>query len=486
MKIKHLSIYFFLGLTLFYFGSCSKAIRSLKEIDVKKISLRTDNNGLLLQGTKTEIGLITFTADNHIYATQGKLKGKLRWKNFKVEAEGATFSNGKLNIQHQPFYKYKSTIPVKFWSVYQPQKIFYDTIRLNYEKQIDLFATGFYYKLPGSTVPFGMKITYDNNVEKTYKDINKIPDFDEDYEIFVRASTYRRSSFKVYEDFLDIPDHKSGVMIQLRRDENVFSALEITLDYKAAFKHSASGFSGMNGFSGMWGSTGSTSQNGQNGQHGEPASHGQNGHDLDIYVDAYFDTIINETLLKVYIGDLYTEKAKRYLVNTKGGSLHVSAQGGYGGEGGDGGHGGNGGNGKNGDFYTETIREYVTVKDTAGHNITKEITHEIRRQRPGGDGADGGSGGWGGPGGNGGNGGSIIVFMTEAAKPYTNLLNIYVEGGMGGRGGNGGRGGSGGAGGSGNPPGKTGRNGLSGLNGPSGYSGYNGRIEFRNIDQIPW
>ena len=175
MKIKHLSIYFFLGLTLFYFGSCSKAIRSLKEIDVKKISLRTDNNGLLLQGTKTEIGLITFTADNHIYATQGKLKGKLRWKNFKVEAEGATFSNGKLNIQHQPFYKYKSTIPVKFWSVYQPQKIFYDTIRLNYEKQIDLFptASGCCHSCIAGTVEVYLSVRQEYLSVSTFENNNK-------------------------------------------------------------------------------------------------------------------------------------------------------------------------------------------------------------------------------------------------------------------------------------------------------------------------
>jgi hypothetical protein len=463
----------------------SETVRSLKELQVKKISLRTDTT-LKLPGTKHEVGLVVFTTDDRIHRTTGLTDGKLRWNNFAFEAEGATFSNGKVSISRVDSIFEKSGIPVKFYSVYEPEKVFFDTIKMDYIAGIELFPTKKFQKIPGETVDFGMVLLYQNGTTELFKSITKIDYFKDDFSVTPIGSGFRRSEFRINDNPLEIPEHSAGIRIQSKRNPEVYDKLIVTLDYKGKYLLNSNGSWGFNGTWGSSGSSGSTGEHGRNGQDGEPGHPGEHGHDLDVYVDAYFDTIINTTLIRVSAFDIPTQKNKYYLINPEGGSLHLLARGGDGGNGGDGGSGGAGGAGRNGETYTEEIKEIVITKDTAGREIKKEYTRIINRQRPGEEGGRGGDGGWGGPGAPGGNGGYVVVYHTPAAQPYLNLISIDVNGGSGGRGGTGAIGGSGGNGGSGNPSGRKGRNGRNGYNGPFGYEGNRGSIQYSLTDKILW
>lgn len=460
-------------------------ITSLKEVQVKKISLRYDTL-LMIPGTRHEIGLVVFTSDNHIYRTTGFLDGRLRWKNFEVEADGATFSLGKISITRSDSAFYKSGIPVRFYSVYEPDKVFTDTIRMDYMTEIKLFPTNKFRAIPGDDVEFGMEIFYQNGIRQTYKSLSKIDHFEDDFDVKVRSSRFKKSEFYIFDDPAEIVNHKSGVMVQSKWNPQIYDILEVLLDYRAQYRYSGSGMWGMNGFWGSSGSSGGMGEHGRPGQDGEPGKPGDYGHDLDVYVDAYQDTILHTTLIKVNIFDVNTRKSKRFMINPDGGSLYVSARGGDGGNGGDGGRGGNGGTGRVGATYTEEVKEIIVVKDTSGRAIQKEITKTVTRQRPGEEGGRGGEGGWGGPGGPGGNGGYVIVYFTPTSEPYLKYLDIDTRGGDGGRGGIGGAGGEGGAGGSGNPYGRKGRDGRNGVNAPYGYQGISGPVDYRGIDNIPW
>jgi len=473
-------------LSIFIFASIkAETVRSLKEYKLEKISLRTDTV-LKIQDTKFEIGLVAFTEDKHIFRTTGFLKGKLRWKNFVVKAEGATFYNGKLTVTRTAAENYSPVIPVSFYSVYEPEKIFHDTITLNYLTNIQLFATNYFPKIPGATVKLGMNITYDNGDSKTFRNLNWMDHFSDDYEVLVRSGSYHKDEFSFFSNVIDISDHTCGIMVESRINPSVYDVLEYKLDYKSDFQLNANGSWGFSGSSGFSGFSGGTGESGRPGEYGKPGYNGDDGHDLDVFIDAYYDSILNQTLVKAYIGDLNTSKAKWYLINPDGGSLYISAQGGDGGKGGDGGNGGTGGTGKNGDFYTEIVKETVVTRDTAGKEIRTEVERSYTRQHPGSDGGCGGDGGWGGPGGSGGNGGFVIVNYTPAAKPYLPLIKINVRGGSSGIGGDGGRGGDGGNGGSGNPSGRKGRIGRYGANGPYGYEGNSGNLEYKEVKSIPW
>lgn len=474
-----------IALSVFLINAPSRTIRSLKEIKVSKIGWRVDST-LKLPDSKHEIGLVVFTEDNHIHRTTGMLKGKLRWDNFVVDAQGATIKNGKLTIQRTLPEEYPAFIPLSFYSVYEPEKVFHDTIRMNYETAIELFPLNAFRKIPGAVVKFGMDITYDNGEHQTYNDIRRIDNLEKDFHLLTRGATFKKSEFKISEDIFDIPQHKAGIVIESLRDPDIYGMLEVLLDYKGNYRMSANGLMGSGGFWGSSGSSGGTGQHGQHGQDGDPGRYGENGSNLDVFVDAYYDSILSQPLVKVYIGNPDSKKASHYLINPNGGNIYISAQGGDGGSGGDGGNGGNGGKGAIGETYQVEIKDIVISKDTAGREIRKEVIRHETRQRRGGDGGSGGDGGWGGPGGPGGNGGYIIVSYTQAAQPYLSLLSINTHGGRGGNGGDGGSAGSGGEGGTGNPNGRSGRNGRYGADGPDGYPGNNGPIEYKVVREIPW
>jgi hypothetical protein len=239
-------------------------------------------------------------------------------------------------------------------------------------------------------------------------------------------------------------------------------------------------------FSGSNGSSGSTGGAGNPGEDGRNGDNGGYGHDIDIYTDIYFDSILSTNLIKVYIEDLTINQSRHFLINPNGGSLKINASGGSGGHGGAAGNGGRGGNGHKGELYFYEVKDIIIKKDTAGKEIRTEIIRQVQCQRPGGDGGFGGPGGYGGIGGNGGNGGYLILHYTPAMKQYLQLIHIDVSGGSGGFGGSGGKGGSGGQGGEGNPRGRKGADGSDGLEGSRGYDGFPGKVDYIQVDSIPW
>lgn len=476
----------FLILSLASF-SREKKVRNLKEYNVARIALRHDTL-LLIQGSSHKTGLVVFSNDDKIFRTTGFLKGTLRWNNFIVNVKNARFSNGELTISKTDDQNYAPFIPIEISSKYQPEKIFYDTLWLNYEQGLKLFPTNDFKRVPGAKVKFGMQVTYDNDETILYRYSSQLKKVLPSYEVLIKGVLYDIGDcdFTISRNIFDFPDHHPGILVQNSRNKDVYNMLEIEMDYRDRFSFRGTGSSGMWGSSGFSGSSGSTGQSGSPGQDGEHGQYGDYGHDIDVYADIYFDSILQKPLIKVYTEDLSVNRYEHFLINPDGGTITVDASGGDGGHGGSGGSGGNGGSGYNGEFYYEYIKEIVIRKDTAGKEIREEITRCIQKQRPGGNGGSGGPGGYGGAGGTGGNGGYVMLYYTPAMKNYLQLINIDVRGGSGGFGGNGGSGGSGGRGGSGNPNGRSGSSGQNGMDGPWGYSGYTGRIEYKQIESIPW
>ncbi len=469
------------------FTSCSvfrPGVKSLENFDVSKISLRTENV-LKLPGTRFKSGFVVFTTDNQIFKTTGSLRGSLNWKNFDITLQNAKFSNGKISIDQTETNDFKC-IPLQFSSKYQPEKIFRDTIWLNYENRLLIYPLNTFKKIPGTRVKLGIKVTYDNGQQLTYEGGSSVRKMLKDYEVISKGGTFVDGDFIVSDNIFDNPDHTPGLMIQLKKDTNVYSIFDFRLDYKEAYQYNGSGRSGMFGSSGFSGSSGATGEHGRHGEDGENGSHGYHAGDIDVYADMYYDSILQTKLVKLLVDDISKNVQRYYYINPDGGNISVYASGGNGGSGGSGGNGGTGGNGYTGEFYTDYVKEIIVKKDTSGKEIRQEILKPVTRQRKGGDGGFGGEGGYGGIGGDGGNGGYVIVYYTAAMKNYMNLIKVQVSGGNGGSGGWGGTGGSGGSGGAGNPPGRNGRSGLNGMNGPGGHNGSPGRVEFRQVETIPW
>ena len=464
----------------------SSTIRSLKHETVKRIAFRHDTL-LNLPQTSHGIGFVVFTEDGRITSSKGFLKGKLRSSSLKIEVENGHLFFGKLYIDKRNTDKNFNNVPFKFWSKYEPEKVFYDTLWLNTEKEIYILPIEYpKKKVPGSKLKFGVEVLYDNDQIVSYTSPTAFEKVLPEFDILLKGGSYNSGVFTISPDFFDYPDHHPGVGIQLRKDTSIYDIFDIEMDYIDQYYLSASGNSGMFGFSGSSGSSGSSSQNGNHGQDGQFGEHGTQGHDVDVYTDVYFDSILQKPLIKVFMEDLYTNRQKHYLINPAGGKLRIDASGGQGGSGGSGGSGGNGGEGYVGETYYETIKEIIIKKDTAGKEIREEKIIQIQRQRAGGNGGSGGNGGFGGVGGDGGAGGYVILNFTPAMKNYLHLITINVSGGWYGRGGSGGSNGNGGKGGQGNPNGRSGLNGKNGLNAPDGYSGNTGKVEYKTIDKIPW
>lgn len=467
--------------------SCSifrPGVRSLENIDVSKISLRTEDV-LKLPGTRFKTGFVVFTSDNQVFRTTGHLKGSLSWKNFDITLQNAKLGNAKITIDNTEANNFKY-IPLQISSKYQPEKIFRDTIWMNYEKNLLIYPLNTFKKIPGSRVKLGAKVTYDNDKQLTYESGASLKKMLKDYEIFPKGGTFIDGEFRVSENIFDNQDHTPGLMIQLKKDTNIYDIFDFRLDYREAYKYNGSGRSGMFGSSGFSGSSGATGEHGRHGEDGENGRHGDHANDIDVYADVYYDSILQTKLIKLFVDDISNNTQHYYYINPDGGNITVFATGGNGGSGGSGGNGGKGGTGYTGEFYTDYVKEVIIKKDTAGKEIRHEVLIPVTRQRKGGDGGFGGEGGYGGIGGDGGNGGYVIVYFTAEMKNYLNLIKVQVNGGSGGWGGSGGTGGSGGSGGAGNPPGRNGRSGMNGLNGPGGHNGSPGRIEFRQVETIPW
>lgn len=478
-----------LVLFISFLFSCSiykgPKINSLKETKVAKITLRYDSL-LLLPGSTHKVGFMVYTEDGNLLKTPGFLNGTLKWNNFKVEVENAKFSSGKMSITKTKADESRFFIPFKINLKDHPDKAFFDTVWLNYEKSIKIYPINSFKKSPGATIYFGMDIYYDNFQRESYPTTAKLKKVLSNYQVLVKGGTYSNGRFTISSNIFDNPDHKPGMLVQLIKNNNVYDTLDVVLDYKDQYALYGNGGSGSGGSNGSGGYSGLMGKQGQSGQDGQNGYDGSFGHDIDVYTDVYFDSILHTNLVKVYIDDITLQQQQHYLINPEGGNLTVNAVGGLGGFGGNGGIGGNGGKGFEGEKYVEYVKDVTIKKDSTGKEYKVFTTRAIPRQKPGGEGGYGGNGGYGGVGGNGGNGGHIIVYYTPAMKNLLYLFKYVVQGGIGGTGGFGAQGGSGGEGGEGHPKGRNGLNGVNGMQGATGYSGLQGVVDFKEIGTIPW
>ena len=135
--------------------SCSvdTKLRTLKGCNTTKIGLQYDTL-LLLSGSSHKIGFTAFTDDGKILKTTGFLKGTLRWNNFIVETGNARYSPGKISISKTKVDENLLFIPFKICLKYEPEKIFYDTLWMNFEKDISIYPITTFKKSPGSKVFF--------------------------------------------------------------------------------------------------------------------------------------------------------------------------------------------------------------------------------------------------------------------------------------------------------------------------------------------
>jgi hypothetical protein len=444
-----------------------KDIKKLKGLKIDSIGIFIDSTFLRLPGYEFPVAFKVITPQGVLY-TKGLGGGKVRWSNFDIEVNGGRFFNGKIIVSEKllpgEYIEIRATCPD------QPGLFLSKIIRLNYVNKLHLFPVNSFQKIPGERFNFGIKVNYDNGC---FENITSWNDYKLMNSLQLRFRSFggkvTNNRFHIESEIDRINFHKVGLIATTPHSPFVSDTLGITLDYKGRFTYYAHGISGRDGCNGADGSpgrNGSDSENGTPGCRGDDGADGEEGRrgdDLEVFCDAYFDTILNTELLYVEVKNMETNRVNNYLVNPVGGSIIITSKGGSGGRGGNGGNGGRGGNGGDGKKYT------VEIKDS-----TKTITET--HQEKGAHGAQGGNGGHGGYGGHGGNGGDIYIYYTETAQKYLSCIEANSVGGNSGSGGFSGNGGSGGSGG--NPGGNNGSGGSSGSMGMSGTSGYEGRVKW--------
>lgn len=450
----------------------SKKVRSIKKIDIHHLEFTYDTSSLRIPGNTVKYGIQAIAMDGEVYTTKGFLDGSLRWCNFKVNTNAKTLIPGYFRIPETNKALRNEKIEITIMLRQNPGVKLKHEIPYNYEVGLKFNAREGFIKAPGRTIDFNLLTTFDNGQVRTInrksKDYNSL----DNYGFNVYGADLYRGRIVINNDIFSIVDHKVYVGVYLKNDRSVYDEFEVILDYRDHFYNSAAGFSGYDGFSGSDGCNGGTGSAGCNGTDGSNGNDGERGPDMDVFVDVYYDQIVESNLLKVWVENLSSEQYYAYLVNTSGGSISIYSRGGDGGDGGAGGDGGDGGDGYDGECYTiqKKVNDSTYVEET--------------KCNPGGPGGNGGNGGDGGYGGHGGNGGNIRVFYTDKAKYYLDLIEVCSIPGSGGSGGWSGSGGSGGSGGDGDPDGSSGNSGSSGSSGFSGSSGYSGRVDYILMDEF--
>lgn len=207
-----------------------------------------------------------------------------------------------------------------------------------------------------------------------------------------------------------ITDAKTGhVTVTVPSHPDVKAAeLEVPFRYDSGFTaklngaDGSRGFDGQSGSDGMMGSPGSLDPNnpspggnggdGSDGRDGDNGKPGSDGPAVQVLLTIH---PVSQTLLEAKVSA--NGKQKLYLIDPKGGSLTVTADGGYGGAGGNGGRGGRGGSGGIGTPNGNSGRDGLN-----GH-----------------DGFKGGDG----------RGGQITVIYDPAAKAYLSIVKLSSRGG---------------------------------------------------------
>jgi len=464
---KHATL--FQWLAIFLVGAFVDA--SAQSADSVRLLLDRDN--LIFPGNSVSIGLEVMAKNGSISRTRGLLEGRIAWRKFYIESSiDPRIRNGVIRIPRDFSLLNKRVFTVRVYDRKKKRLFYEDTIPYHYPTQIKPRLPASFVKAPGFKTPFWLDVQWNDGTTTQIKNkkggLLSLANF-----IYkVEGGEVSRNRLCISPDVHAFSDHRVA-MYAYARDFTVpeSDVVSFMLDYKASYNVTRSAWNGSSGSNGFSGSDGSAGCRGSDGGWGAPGGHGEHGHDLKVTMDAYFDDILQTTLVDVWLTDLVTDTRHQYRVDAQEGRVVVRSSGGDGGSGGRGGDGGDGGAGIDG--RTEKVTRKV--------NDSTSVEETIRY--PGSPGGDGGNGGHGGPGGYGGDGGNIYVHYTKAAAPYLNVLEAVSRGGSGGSGGFGGSSGDGGRGGSGEPSGRSGCSGRSGSSAPSGGDGRPGRVLFYLADR---
>lgn len=447
-------------------------VRKLKGLKIDSIGTFLDSSYLRLPGYQFPLAVKVIT-NGKVFYTRGLGGGYINWNNFNIEVKGGNFAFGKIHISPKLFPGDYIEVIVK--SKNNPGIGASQIIRLNYLQKFNIFPLGTFQKIPGERFSFGFKMNYDNGCQES------VTSWNQNYKLFNSlklefmsvGGEVKNNRFQISSDFEDIPGHKAYMICSTPRNHFAADSMGVLLDYRGLFSFyqdapdGADGQSGCNGADGANGSESVNGGDGGDGSCGEPGYPGEPGYYLEVFCDAYFDSVLHTDLLYVEVKNPELQLMRKYLVNPDGGSITIVSRGGDGGDGGRGGDGGNGGRGGDGK------KRIIEIRDTSG-------VKTIITQENGCKGGNGGNGGHGGCGGYGGPGGRIDVFYTLTAQKYLNSISVISSGGSSGMSGSGGRGGSGGSGGY--PNGSSGSGGSFGSSGMNSFTGNTDRVNYKLVE----
>ena len=414
-----------------------------------KISIIYYTHALRLSGEALVIGVEALMPDSSVLKTRN-IGGSLGLNNFEFELSNSNFLFGKIHFPENTIDAISISVRCKKY----PEIVSIDYFQLHHEDALILKLPENESFSPGVNIPIELEAVVRNDYNKEFiisPSLNR-------YEFAVSGGTFRNGKIRIAQYPRNIRNHEVEVYIQPITKSMETQVFTLIMDYRRSYKFREYGFFGSNGSSGFSGTSGRHGQHGQDGQHGDP------GPNIEVYIEAYNDSILQTMLLDVEV--FSKNKKEFYRINPDGGFLQIISEGGDGGNGGAGGDGGNGRDGHEGAVYKRQIA------------TTDSTWTETQEKGPGENGQDGGDGGNGGWGGDGGPGGIISIYYNALAQHYLNTIQAISIGGDAGNGASGGTGGRGGKGGDGNPNGSNGNAGYNGVPGRNGYSGNKGEVRF--------
>ena len=440
-----------------------------KQLDSIQVIVNPDQ--LRLPGEDFDIGVVAYFKNGKVKKTWNLESGMMPWFRFNVEVKGGRFMAGRVRVDEKLIPCAGKDVRIEVWPNKAKRLAKKLILPLNYDEKVEIVPVSDLVKAPGFGFNFKVVSTFNNGVKREYLYKNK-DDLSKNFILAVNGGELRKDQYYIESNIRLIRNHTVNLTAISKRNPDCSHSFDLLLDYKANYNLTLRGTSGSDGSNGSDGSDGSSGSDGGSGSDGRDGDDGGNGPEISVWVDWYFDDLLNKNLLYVYAKNLSDEHEYRYLVNPDGGSFQVTSKGGSGGNGGKGGDGGDGGKGSDGSTYTK--------EEKTSDSTSVIVTH----QDPGGKGGNGGPGGRGGHGGDGGDGGNIHLYFTDDALDFQKLIHSSSEGGYSGDAGRSGSGGSGGSGGNGNPAGSSGNSGFSGSAGFSGFSGKPGEILIDRTDDF--
>lgn len=394
--------YLLITLSILLLASCSP--HKLRKRSVVKVNLIIDSLEAIKQEGYIAMGLAIKLNNGKKKATFGYANGSWDWWRFKIKAENAIFSEGFLIYNPQEVIGQKKQIRLFI----QPRNNANYTDTFNVEIPQPVKAT----LSVSKNEPFAPGYPIELNLSVVFNNGSRINTQNEQGKFLWNLFDIKYNG-QVIKNGIIIPPNNAPAFIKIARaktvykyNKEIFSDLEIPLNYKASYIYNFDGGSGHTGSNGANG-RGTYQGRASDGQSGGNGGAGQNGYNINVHVLRERHEDQDYLLVKIEAAGRKTEMV---YINTQGGRITISNSGGKGGR------GGTGGCGEYGENETE--------KTAAGQ---------------------GGNGGNGGTGGNGGNGGNVYLYIDSTAMQYLSLLRIINGGGEGGDGGSGGASGRGGS-----------------------------------------